>query len=254
VGEDRFWALIAECRAQEPHDGERLAEVLASRLRQFEPDEILAFGRLWYAALGRLYTWPVWDAAHVLLGWVGDDSFRDVRAWIVTHGRDVVHRIAEDADNLADLAADQDQAFVEAFDGLIYENYRAVAGAYPPAEPAHEPIEPAGERTNLKDQAAVSGRFPRLATLRDTASAPVVPGSSDGWVPDEANRCPRCGQALTRGAVQQADKTAPGLWVQSEFRRCTACLEFACRLQSDMWRSVGIEGVPPSARIALWRG
>ncbi len=51
--------------------------------------------------------WPVRDAACVLLGFVSDDFFSDVRVWIVSHGRDVVTRIAADPDALVTLANDR---------------------------------------------------------------------------------------------------------------------------------------------------
>ncbi|MFI0424897.1 DUF4240 domain-containing protein [Spongiactinospora sp. 9N601] len=57
---------------------------------------LLAFRDRWEAVEDRLFSWPAWDAACVLLGFVSDDFFGDVRAWIIRHGRAAVDRIAAD--------------------------------------------------------------------------------------------------------------------------------------------------------------
>jgi hypothetical protein len=254
VDEDQFWALIAQSRAEARGGGERLAEVLGSRLRQLSAEEILAFGQHWHAVHRRLFRWPIWDAATVLLGWVGDDSFRDVRAWIVSHGRSVVHQVVEDPDSLADLDEDRENAFVESFDGIDYKSYRAVAGHDPVYVPTVRMPDPAGERANLKDAAVVARRFPRLAELAQ-ARKPAAPVNMSAvvWAPDESQRCPRCSQSLTRMSVGHAGLVDGVPAPQQEFRACTACFEFAVRTGGGDWAAIASDDSPAMARMTFRR-
>jgi hypothetical protein len=252
VDEDQFWALIAHSRDQEPGGGDQMAEALRERLAQLSADEVYAFGRFWNAAFDRLCTWPVWDAASVLLGWVGDDSFRDVRAWIVSHGRSVVDMVVENPDSLAELAFDEDNAFEEGFDGIAYKTYQSVAGHLPEFERGSG--DPAGERTNLKDRAAVTTRFPRLAELALAKKpADLVDMSKVVWAPDEGHRCPHCSQTLTRMSIRHLGEVDGVSRVEQEFRACTACFEFAVRTGQGKWTAVARDEVPTMVRLTFLR-
>jgi hypothetical protein len=255
VDEDQFWTLIADSRAQEPGGGERLADALGNRLRQLSADEIFEFGRHWYAVMDRLYTWPIWDAAIVLLGWVADDSFRDVRAWIVTHGQAAVDQVVANPDELADLAQDQEHAFVEAFDGIVYKSYRAVTGHDPVYPPSGGSIDPSGERTNLKDAEAVAARFPRLAELaRAQPKKAPIDLSAVVWAPDDIERCPRCDQSLTRMSIKHVSLVGGMARRPQEFRACTGCFDFAVRVDgSNDWAAAEPTEVPDMARITFRR-
>jgi hypothetical protein len=163
VDEVGFWALIDECRNSAGGTGERMAAILKRRLRELDGPTILAFDDHWYKVHRRAYTWPLWDAAVLLLGWVGDDSFGDVRDWLISHGRSTFERVVEDPDSLVDLDRDRDNAFVESYGGLTYRAYLAVTGTEPPRTPPSGQLDPVGTRTNLKDENAVRAAFPRLA-------------------------------------------------------------------------------------------
>jgi hypothetical protein len=104
-----------------------------------------------------------------LLRWVGDDSFMDVRAWIVTRGRAVLDRVIEDPDSLVEVAADQDNAFVESYGGLVYRAYKDATGQAPPRTAPAGAVDLTGVRVNLKDEQAVRAHFPRLIALRAAA-------------------------------------------------------------------------------------
>jgi hypothetical protein len=70
--------------------------------------ELLGFQDRWDEVDARAFTWPVWDAACLLLGFVSDDFFDDVRAWIISHGRTTVDRVVADPETLVELADDID--------------------------------------------------------------------------------------------------------------------------------------------------
>jgi hypothetical protein len=252
VDEAGFWTLIADCRG-DSSDGGHLATLLRDRLRTLAGEEILSFGEHWYAASERLYTWPVWDAACLLLGWVGDDSFRDVRAWIATQGPDVLDRVAADPDSLVDLAGDSDNAFVEAFDSLVYDAYTTVTGEEPPAR--YGPTYPAGARTDLKDEDATRARFPRLSAWRAANTATEDAEGPPTRRPDPVHRCPVCGDALSQWAYGTTRPgEADGREFPREFRRCVACLTVAARYQDeDGWQPVEESALPDDIRFGVSR-
>jgi hypothetical protein len=251
VDEARFWAFIADCRVEAPEGGERLAEVLRARLRSLSPDEILSFDDHWGEAYHRLYTWPVWDAACVLLGWVGDDSFGDVRAWIISHGREATERVIADPDSLADLAGDHHNAFVEDFHSLAAEAYEDVAGAPPLVDTSVARAGgPIGERIDLKDPAAVTRRFPRLAAI-----GPIDGDGEHEPLPvefDESERCPTCSAALPANGVQSSQQVEPGTWVTDEYRRCMSCPTIAFRTGGGNWQAITEADVPEDTAMLLF--
>lgn len=138
---------------------------------------LLAFRDRWNEVEDRVFTWPIWDAACVLLGFVSDDFFSDVRAWIISHGRGVVDRIAADPDALVELASDVEAlntGDAEALGMLVWQMWEELTGdcggEFPPSEaPSHGPT---GVRTDLKDVDAVRRHFPRLAEFAGIASSP----------------------------------------------------------------------------------
>ncbi|MER5627332.1 DUF4240 domain-containing protein [Streptosporangium sp. NPDC002544] len=88
-----------------------------------------AFRDRWEDVKDRLFSWPVWDAACVLLGFVSDDFFGDVRAWIISHGRAAVDRIAADPDALVELAHDVDSVNAgEELGVLVWEMWERLTG------------------------------------------------------------------------------------------------------------------------------
>ncbi|MEV0902413.1 DUF4240 domain-containing protein [Actinoplanes sp. NPDC049802] len=166
MDEDRFWTLIEECRRESGNDTEFAARVLFRRLRKFDAATVIAFAQLWEQAVSSLYSWPVTDAACLLLGPVEEDDLRHILDWIISYGRTVVERTARDPDSLADLAADAGNARADWFRGFITEAYIVVSGSWPLGYAPEGPEDLFGDRTDLDDPTAVHRRFPRLATFR----------------------------------------------------------------------------------------
>lgn len=165
--EDEFWAWI-ECSRR---DGGgvlgRQVELLRHRLLAGSREALLEFRDRWYDVDARVFTWPVWDAACLLLGWVSDDFFGDVRAWIISHGRATVDRVVAEPDSLVDLAFDRsavESGDAERLNMLVMNVWHEIAGDCGEEMPASQGFGcgPTGERTDLKDEQAVRARFPRL--------------------------------------------------------------------------------------------
>lgn len=166
MDEDTFWTLIEECRQESGNETEFAARVLFHRLRKLDATEVIAFVQLWERAASRLYSWPVTDAACLLLGRVEEEDLRYIQDWIISYGRAVVERTARDPDSLADLAADAGSARADWFGEFTTEAHILVGGTWPLDYDPEGPEDLFGERTDLGDPAAVYRRFPRLAAFR----------------------------------------------------------------------------------------
>ncbi|MFI0408314.1 DUF4240 domain-containing protein [Actinomadura sp. 3N508] len=166
--EDEFWGLVEGARRDGGGSLARQVQLLREFFRANSVDVLLAYRDRYADVNERVFTWPIWDAAGVLLGFVSDDFFSDVRAWIISHGRAVVDRIAADPDCLADLAEDAEEARrgdAEEFGMLVWEMWEELTGdcggGLPPT--GKPGIDPTGDRIDLTDPAAVWSHFPRLA-------------------------------------------------------------------------------------------
>jgi hypothetical protein len=166
VDQDAFWALIAACRQESGNNTELTSRLLFRRLRGLDAAEVVAFVQLWERARSRLYSWPVTDAACLLLGPVEEQDLDHILDWIISYGRTMVDRIAREPDSLAELAADSGNARAEWFDEFTTEAHIVVSGTWPPGFDPDGPEDPTGERTDLSDRAAVDQQFPRLAAFR----------------------------------------------------------------------------------------
>ena len=166
MGEDTFWMLIEQCRQESGNDTEFAARVLFRRLRKLDAAQVIAFVQLWERAASSLYSWPVTDAACLLLGSVEEEDLRYLQDWIISYGRATVERIARDPDSLADLAADAASARADWFGEFTTEAHIVVSGTWPPGYDPEGPEELFGERTDLGDPAALHRCFPRLAAFR----------------------------------------------------------------------------------------
>ncbi|MBL7255647.1 DUF4240 domain-containing protein [Paractinoplanes lichenicola] len=169
MDEDRFWAIIGATREEAGSDSARVARLLFRRLRVLGPAEVVEFVRWWERARSRLYSWPVTDAAAVLLGPVDEDDeeLERIQDWIISYGRETVDRVARDPDCLAGLVADRGSARADSFEEFLAEAHMVVAGSWPPDYDPDGPDDLVGEQTDLGDPEAVRRRFPRLAALRE---------------------------------------------------------------------------------------
>ncbi|MGW4940389.1 DUF4240 domain-containing protein [Actinoplanes sp. NPDC004185] len=166
MDEDTFWALVAECRQESGNNTELASRVLFRRLCTFDAAGVVEFVRFWERARSRLFSWPVSDAACLLLGPVEEEDLGRIQDWILSYGRTAVERISADPDNLIDLAADAGNARAQWFDEFMTEAHIVVSGTWPLGYDPDGPEDLTGEPTELGDPAAVHRHFPKLATFR----------------------------------------------------------------------------------------
>jgi hypothetical protein len=165
MNESEFWQLIDATRHAAQADPEKQADLLADRLAELTPDEVLDFAQSFEVRLGRAHTWGLWAAATVLLGETDADDFEGFRCWLIGLGRAVYESAVQDADSLADLL----RGFDEDTDGdsieLGYaadEAYERLTGSELPELDVEEPELPQGIPLELRDPQALANRVPRL--------------------------------------------------------------------------------------------
>jgi hypothetical protein len=161
-----FWALIAECRVESANDTELTARVLFRRLRTLDATNVAEFVQHWERARSRLFSWSVADAACLLFGRLDEEDLRPIQDWIISFGRDVVMRVAQNPDNLVDLADDRRNARATWFDEFTTEAHIVGSGTWPIGYDPNGPDELTGEHLPLGDTDVVARHYPRLAAFR----------------------------------------------------------------------------------------
>ncbi|MEU8238247.1 DUF4240 domain-containing protein [Actinoplanes missouriensis] len=166
MDDDGFWRLLAEIRHDAGNDSDLTSRLLFRRLRKLDGNDIADFTRLWERIRSRLYSWPVTDAACLLLGSIEEEDLRHIQNWVISYGRETVEQVAGDPDGLVDLATDASSARAQWFDEFITEAHILVTGDWPLGHYPEGPDDLMGAHTDFSDQAAVHRRFPRLTAHR----------------------------------------------------------------------------------------
>jgi hypothetical protein len=164
AGDGKFWLAVETARKRGAGDPDAMARVLRARFAQADDEKLRAFQQKLVDASSRLYTWQHWNAAEMICGFVSDDVFTDWRSWVITLGREKFTRVAEDPDNLADIAdlSGGCEAGGEIFGAAVSDVYFERHGYADEDFPVVEPFEsPDGEQ--VTDPEAIRRALPRLA-------------------------------------------------------------------------------------------
>ena len=88
------WKLIADARASvaDPSDSEAVATAAKTLLTALPPAEIVATQQVLWDLMAESYRNPLWAAAYLINGGCSDDGFDYFRGWLLTQGRDGLHR------------------------------------------------------------------------------------------------------------------------------------------------------------------
>jgi hypothetical protein len=166
MDEAGFWNIIEDAGRKSNGDGDRLAELVQTRLAELPPADIQAFDRIFDAKMRAAYSWPLWGAGWLFRGGCSDDGFEYFRCWVISRGRKVYESAVADPDSLVALAdPDKDDEDYEC-EPLLYaatEAYRLATGT---ELPAPDPIplgKPHGEEWDFEDEQAMAERLPRLS-------------------------------------------------------------------------------------------
>ncbi|TJZ55436.1 DUF4240 domain-containing protein [Streptomyces piniterrae] len=166
MDETEFWELIDGSREAAGGDPEEQADALVERLLGLDPEAVVDFARHFESRYNRAYAWDLWAAASLMLSGASDDAFDFFRCWLIGQGREVFEGGLHDADGLAELVDDFDEAVDGDAEELGYaadEAYEQLTGTVMPdlGLPA-QPREPLGDYVDFDDDEAMAERFPRL--------------------------------------------------------------------------------------------
>lgn len=161
----RFWELIEHSHSAAAGDPDRQVDILCSAVARLDEDKMVQFLQLHTYYYHRAFRWDLWAAAYIMGGGCGDDSFMDVRNWLISLGRRAYEAVLQDVERLADYVVDgeEPQSDGAAFVGFEAKVWRLKTGDehYDPRwpRPSH-PREPVGSK--WKDDAELATRYPKL--------------------------------------------------------------------------------------------
>jgi hypothetical protein len=165
---DTFWQTVDRTRAGAARDGGSLVlrhvRSLTEALEDLPDSELQDFDRHLREMRARANHWDLWAAGYLALGGMSDDSFRDFRTWLITHGRATYERVLDEPDGVANLSWDED---LEDFGAAEDWSYVAIEiledrGSDEDDDDPDEFGSPAGEPFPEDDDAWFAARFPRL--------------------------------------------------------------------------------------------
>lgn len=112
MNESQFWALIADSRSEGRAGTEGQSAWLSAHLEQLEAAQILEFERHYLKVFAKAYSWHLRDAASLLFGGCGDDSFMDFRAGLIAQGKEIYTGVFEQPDDLLTLLEDAEETLL----------------------------------------------------------------------------------------------------------------------------------------------
>ena len=149
--------------------GERHVLALEPLLTALPDDDLVAFQEHLDALRADLFRWDVWGAGHVACGGMGEDSFTDLRTWLVSQGRAAYERVAGEPDALADVGPPDLHERIGDAETWGYVALEVWDGRHDddmPRPGVGAAARPAGEEWDEHDDAGLAARFPRLSQRR----------------------------------------------------------------------------------------
>jgi hypothetical protein len=168
--ESEFWALVDQSREAAGGRVGAQARELERLLTGRSAEDLIAFDRIFQTLRVRANRYDLWDAGFLVDNGMGDDGFRDFRAWLISRGRTVYEFVLADPENLADVpGARAGEVNGELFSYAVDAAYEATHKADLPSEGPFDE-EPEGESVDDED---IPLRLPRLyAAVRDQWEEP----------------------------------------------------------------------------------
>lgn len=173
-----FWELL-ELSRHETADQDERAEWLTAALTELPPGDVADFQVHVDTIRGRVDTWPLRGAAHLLGDGCSDDGFHYFQGWLIGLGRAAFDHVATDPDSLADLIPATDEVPEwESLDYVAPEAYHQITGDPDGLDAAllargHQTADnpqPDGQTWDFDDHDENRRRLPRLSqALRVTA-------------------------------------------------------------------------------------
>lgn len=103
-----FWKIIADSLEESEGDLDEQMEFLGEILEELEPDDIVAFDRIFLEHWIKAFTWDLWAAAFIFGRGCSDEEFMDFLGWLITRGQKVYEQALRSPDSLAGIVHEDD--------------------------------------------------------------------------------------------------------------------------------------------------
>lgn len=159
-----FWELQDRTRQAANNDGELQAELLVETLVNMSVADILSYEVHFDELTDQAYRADIWDAAEIISGSCGDDSFSDFRAWLVGQGQKVYENTLADPDSLADVVELGDQTQIQSLNYVYVVAFERSTGLDSLEMPVTKNATKAVPFGYFLDKSDLLRRFPKLCT------------------------------------------------------------------------------------------
>src|SRR4051812_16248243 len=105
---DQFWSIVGSVHVAAGGDMERKCKLIGEELRKLSAEEARSFDVYYDDLYYRAYSYELWDAASLICGGCGDDSFMDFRHTLISMGREIFENAMSNPDSLAELNLDRE--------------------------------------------------------------------------------------------------------------------------------------------------
>ncbi len=162
--EENFWTLMTETNLASGGDPTDQQELLAKKLQELPPREIIDFDNYFATLMSNAYTWELWGAAYMINGGCSDDCFSDFRGWLIGQGREVYEKALLNPDSLSEHEHLEPDMEMEGYSYLAFTAYENKTGQEMPANAVAHPADPKGDEW---EEAELEKLFPNLAVKFD---------------------------------------------------------------------------------------
>jgi len=121
-----FWNMIA--KAKDAKNVDEINAIIYRELNQLTVAELVLSANIFYELFDKAYTWNLWNAAYIIHGGCGDDSFMDFRKSLITLGEEIYEKALENPDFLATIENLEDKLYNEEFDYMFRDIYKQKTG------------------------------------------------------------------------------------------------------------------------------
>jgi len=151
---NEFWDIIKKGKNAN-NDIAKFNKIIQFELEKLSINELITYQQILYKLFQNAYTWDLWNAADIIEGGCGDDSFMDFRASLISLGKEIYENTMKNPDFFASLDEEKisNRIYNESFLNLGVQIYEEKTSKYIYDEFNFiSNNEPTGEKINFEDK------------------------------------------------------------------------------------------------------
>ncbi|MEZ4927039.1 MAG: DUF4240 domain-containing protein [Saprospiraceae bacterium] len=161
MNKESFWKIMLETNKESGGESEAQQELIAQKLSEISPDEIIIFDNIFQEFMNKAYDWKLWAAAYIVNGGCSDDCFMDFRGWLIAQGEEIYNNALTDPDGLSALDNLVEDMEWEGYGYLAMTVYEKKTGhEMPMNQETNYSSEPSGEQW---DEDELESLLPKLS-------------------------------------------------------------------------------------------